>query len=214
MSGPLFQAVLLLGTVTFLNSGGAYAQAGKTPNSPERLEFRVRVYNDEGVPERSLAAARKTADAVLEKADLQAIWQDCTVGNPSRDSSGCDRHPAGIDLVLYLVTPLETHAPNVDRSALGYSIIPENGGHATMAYVCFSRVRALRSVFSVEELLGLAMAHEIGHLLLGTHLHSNSGLMRATWPRKDLEERGWEKFAFTSEQVTQLRAAVTGRLES
>jgi len=37
-----------------------------------------------------------------------------------------------------------------------------------------------------ELLLGYAAAHEAGHCLLGPG-HSNSGLMRATWNRKDAE---------------------------
>jgi hypothetical protein len=211
---PLFHAVLLLGAITLPLSGSVSAQAGKTQLATDRLAFRVRVYNDERVPEGDLSAALKIADSVLQRLDLQATWQDCIVGNPSRDSSGCDLHPARIDLALYLEARLEAHAPNVDKNGLGYSIIPDNGESATMAYVCFSRVKTLRSLFSWEELLGLAIAHELGHLLLGTNLHSNTGLMRANWPRKDLESRDWEKFEFTREQARQIRTAILVRMAS
>jgi hypothetical protein len=208
LTHPLFRAVLLLGVITFSSGSKTYAQARKTPLTTDHLAFRVRVYNDEGVPEGNLSAALKIADTVLQKVGLQAIWQDCTVGNPNRDSSGCDTHPAQIDLVLYLVAQLENHAPNVDRRALGYSLIPRNGERATMAYVCYARVRTVLSMFREEELLGLAVAHEIGHLLLGTNKHSNSGLMRAPWRSKDLNSGDWEQFTFTSEQARRVRASV------
>jgi len=214
MSRPLFLTFLVLGAVTLANSGRLCAHPGRAARGMERLSFRVRVYNNEGVPEGSLTAAQKTADAVLEKAGLQAIWQDCTVGNPSRDSSGCDMHPTYVDLVLYLVARLEAHAPYVNRSALGYSIIPDDGEPATTAYVCFHRVRSLRSMFSMEELLGLSIAHEIVHLLLGTNLHSHSGLMKARWPKKDLEAKHWEEFALTSDEARRLHAAVLVRTTS
>lgn len=210
MTRPLLRAVLLLGAITFPSGGRAHAQAGKTPLTIERLTFRVRVYNDEGIPEGDLSAALKIADTVLQRVDLQAIWQDCTVGNPNRDSKGCDAQTTGIDLVLYLVAQLEAHAPNVDRRALGYSLIPRNGERATMAYVSYARVKTVLSMFREEELLGLAVSHEIGHLLLGTNRHSNSGLMRAPWRSKDLDSGDWEEFTFTSEQAGRLRAAILG----
>jgi hypothetical protein len=39
-------------------------------------------------------------------------------------------------------------------------------------------------------LLGRAIAHEIGHLLLGTSGHANRGLMRARWLTGELQ-RDW-----------------------
>ena len=212
MNGLLFRAVLLFGAITLPLSDTVYAQVAKTPLATDRAAFRVRVYNDEGVPEGDMSAAFKIVDTALQKVGLQAIWQDCTVGNPNRDSSGCDEHPTQIDLVLYLVAQLEDHGPNVDRRALGYSLIPRNGERATMAYVSYARVRTVLSVFRAEELLGLAVTHEIGHLLLGTNRHSNSGLMRAPWRSKDLDSGDWEHFTFTSEQSRQLRAAVLVRI--
>jgi hypothetical protein len=127
---------------------------------------------------------------------------------------GCNTHPVRIDLVLYLVARLEDHAPYAERSALGYSITPDNGARATFAYVCYARVKKVVSAFSAGELLGLAIAHEIGHLLLGKNSHSNAGLMRPRWPSRDLEAKHWEEFTFTSEQVRRLRAAILARMTS
>ena len=208
MTNPLFFAALLLGAITPPLSDRVFAQDGKPPLTTESSTFRVRVYNDEGVADADLSAALKIADTVLQRVGLQAIWQDCTVSNPNRDSKGCDAQTTRIDLVLYLVAQLEAHAPNVDRRALGYSLIPRNGERATMAYVSYARVKTVLSTFREEELLGLAVAHEIGHLLLGTNTHSNAGLMRAPWRSKDLDSGDWEEFTFTNEQARRLRAAI------
>jgi hypothetical protein len=35
--------------------------------------------------------------------------------------------------------------------------------------------------------LGLAVAHELAHLLLGTNAHGATGLMRAAWSRSELQ---------------------------
>jgi hypothetical protein len=208
---PRLRAALLLGSIALGGGDRLYPHTGKAPRGDVRPAFRVRVYNYEGVLEVTLSAAEKIADRVLLGAGLHAIWQDCTIGSANRDSSGCDMHPTKIDLTLYLVSRLEEHAPQVHRTALGYSLIPDDGEPATMAYVCYARVGRVRSGFRPEELLGLAMAHEIGHLLLGTNSHANYGLMRAPWTPKDLAAGRWEQFRFTTQQAGQLRAAIRGR---
>jgi len=212
MSRQLLRTTLLLGVMTLASRATVYAQTGAAPLEIGRPSFRVRVYNDEHVPKEVLSAAQKIAGVVLRRAGLQAIWQECTVGSLDRDASCCDMHSSQIDLVLYLVAQLEAHAPNVDGSALGYSIIPDNGEPATMAYVCYSRVKTLGSAFSTGELLGMAMAHEVGHLLFNSNEHSCRGLMRATWPRKDLDTGHQEEFMFTSEQARHLCAVVAKKL--
>jgi hypothetical protein len=50
------------------------------------------------------------------------------------------------------------------------------------------------------------MAHEVGHLLLGTGYHGNAGLMRADWPDARLTH-GAEEWRFSmSEAATMQRA--------
>ena len=50
------------------------------------------------------------------------------------------------------------------------------------------RIDALARQAGVDPgmLLGRAVAHEIGHLILGTTKHAKSGLMRATWKTDEL----------------------------
>ena len=198
--------VLLLGTA-FLFHPASHAQGRGARQDNDSLMFRVRIYNNEGVPEDLLATAKKTGDRILQRAGLRAIWQNCTVADANRDALGCEAHPAPIDLTLYLVGRLEDHAPYVDKNALGYSIVPGHGAPATMAYVSYARVRPLNSGFRKEELLGLAMVHEIGHLLLRTNEHANHGLMMANWPRKHVESGSWAEFAFTPDEARRLRVA-------
>lgn len=177
----------------------------------------VHCYNDTRLPDSELFAAQRVAQRVLQHASVDMTWQDCTVSQtPSRAPPECETHLRPTDVVLYLVVRLEAHAPWVSKNALGYSIIPDKGDEAQMAYVCYPCVRALsRSTsFTADELLGLAIAHEIGHLLLGTNEHSNRGIMRARWRPQDLEGRDWKEFLFTAEQAKRLRRRIATRLES
>jgi hypothetical protein len=49
------------------------------------------------------------------------------------------------------------------------------------------------------------MAHEIGHLLLGTNSHSESGLMRELWALKDLMRGHPDDWLFSRKQRDDLR---------
>jgi len=59
---------------------------------------------------------------------------------------------------------------------------------SVMATVFADRVRDIARAAGIDQrvLLGLAIAHEIGHLLLSTNTHAATGLMRARWSQADL----------------------------
>jgi len=59
--------------------------------------------------------------------------------------------------------------------------------------------------------LGHAMAHEIGHLLL-PYGHSPTGLMRAEWEAKDLRLAANRQLNFTSEQAELMRGRLLARI--
>jgi hypothetical protein len=184
----------------------------KTRNNPNNLSICVRIYDRAHVPESELSNARSIADNVLQQAGIHVHWQDCTRSS-GQGFLTCDPHYAPTDIQLHLVPQLEKVVPRVGQSALGISLLSENGQPAILAYLDYSRLGRLfaSTAFKVQELLGLAVAHEIGHLLLGPNSHSDSGIMRAPWRRRDLERGSWEQFLFTRDQAKQLRAAVQAR---
>jgi hypothetical protein len=52
----------------------------------------------------------------------------------------------------------------------------------------------------LERALGRALSHEIGHYLLGTKVHTQRGLMRASWPPQEIFAEGRQGFQLTPEQ--------------
>jgi len=53
---------------------------------------------------------------------------------------------------------------------------------------------------SLSRVLGHTMAHEVGHLLLGTHAHSQMGIMRPNWQGQELRRVEMGALLFTPEQ--------------
>jgi hypothetical protein len=58
-----------------------------------------------------------------------------------------------------------------------------------------------------EAILGRAMAHELGHILLGYNSHSSQGLMRPHFGRKDQSAES-ARYLFEPTQAARLREAV------
>ena len=192
------------------------SQAQQTESKP--LQIGVRLYNDARVPDAQVRAAEEVAARVLRQAGIEAEWSDCTVigGQVRNDPPSCAVPLRFRDMVVYFVDRLEAHFLWVSQNALGYSIIPDTHEFASMAYVSYPRIQKLSASTSagVEDLLGLAMAHEIGHLLFGSNQHANQGIMRATWRLRDLEAKAWDEFQFTQNQRKQLRVGVEARRQA
>jgi hypothetical protein len=54
-------------------------------------------------------------------------------------------------------------------------------------------------------LLGRAIAHELGHLLMATAAHGSHGLMRPIWSREDLRRGRGGDWMFTPQEIAAIR---------
>ncbi len=59
--------------------------------------------------------------------------------------------------------------------------------------------------FALSDILGSVMAHELGHLLLGSNSHSRAGIMRAHWQGEELNVLSRGNLWFTREQGEHMR---------
>ena len=84
-----------------------------------------------------------------------------------------------------------------------------NGGRGTLSTVYVTRVEAMARAAgaTADVLLGRVIAHELGHLLIGTARHSSTGLMRAEWSVTELRRRRDDDWRFTPTDVS----AMAGR---
>jgi hypothetical protein len=81
------------------------------------------------------------------------------------------------------------------------------------AYVFYRDVLTLAREGDAAEyrLLGHALAHEIGHLLLGPNSHSATGVMRGQWNHDDLKTMARAYLFFTDQQSQQIRKEASAR---
>jgi hypothetical protein len=156
----------------------------------------VRTYDAAGVPPRALDQARATATVALAAAGIRPIWHPCHAGL-------CISRPKRDEISIRIVKATGLSEPG----SLGFSAIDGVAHAGTLATVYFDRVEALASDTGVDrgELLGRVVAHEIGHLLLGTSDHASIGLMRAKWTNEEIRRRVPLDWRFSAQESAEMQ---------
>jgi len=165
----------------------------------------VRVYDNAGVPPAELTEALKRSYEILRRAEVTVDWAQCPAHRVGSVPAICDTPPGHSEMVVRLVEGAEKDR---DRRPLGQPLLDANG-KGVFAIVFMNRVDRLAEVaqYSRSTVLGRAIAHEIGHLILGTNSHSESGLMREVWTVEQLVKNRPEDWQFSPAQTSELRSA-------
>ncbi len=166
------------------------------------LSLVVRLYDAFGLPARDLMSAHAIAGAILNRGGISVTWRDC-----SREDCATPVAPAEL-VVRVIAAP-----PAGEPDSLGFSYVDLERRSGTLATVFADRVAAFSALCSRDrgELLGRAMAHEIGHLLLGTMRHADRGLMRSRWTAIELMNNQPQDWALSREEGVLMRRAVAVR---
>jgi hypothetical protein len=169
----------------------------------------VHNYADVGVP--MLERAQREAARILGTAGAEVKWVNCR--NNVETSPLCGKRPDSTELVLDLL-PAGTSRRGTSEGALGYAIPPKSSTFGSYAGVLFDRVERL-SVRSVSKsvVLGHAMAHELGHLLLEPGWHAPSGIMMSEWHRKELHKAAQGNLVFRTADRRTIEENIRRRVE-
>lgn len=171
----------------------------------------IRTYNYAAVPRAQLDFARSEAAHIFKRAGISVDWIECRVPH-SVDGAACTEPLlAGRDLMLRLVD--RTPAEGERIVALGESMLDreQRGGVLMTVDVHPVRVIAGQTSTAVTTLMGRAIAHEIGHLLLGSSEHPRLGLMRAFWSYDELRGLKPAHWGFSRREAAQMRQALGGK---
>jgi hypothetical protein len=166
------------------------------------LYFTVRLYASDATTTVSPRAV-SVATTLLRDAGVHVTWTFCRSGGHSEAT--CDSPMQSTDLAVRMVRCVNDSDSRV--CALGYALIDRQQRTGALATVYVDRVSvvAQESRMDPSVLLGRTIAHEIGHLLMGTNRHSGKGLMRALWSRQDLRRRGPDEWRFTALDMAAIR---------
>ena len=162
----------------------------------------VRIYDTANVAAEVRGAALREAARILDEAGVAIAWHDCTSGT---DVLQCGKSPDNWNLIVRIVPTFVPGSPA--RSAvragaagapLGLAVFdPDMHGDA-MATLFEEQILTVAARVNADRgaLLGRALAHEVGHLLLLASGHSRTGLMRAVWTDAELAENRPDDWVF------------------
>ena len=167
----------------------------------------VSVYNDAQVPGDTLTRAEQKATSTFSRSGVDIHWLNCT----HHETVPCNE-VGGPQQLFLRITP--NIAPSLNDTAFGIAFIgsDETGRNAN---VFWRRVKDFQqnSKADVSLILGSVMAHEIGHLLLGSNSHALSGIMRARWESDEFRRISMGSLLFLPEQGKRMRARLDQRKE-
>src|SRR5258706_1025054 len=168
------------------------------------LPLDVRIYDAAGVPPDVLERAHVTVEQTLNAIGIKPVWHPCHAGL-------CVDSPRPDEMKVRNVAARRLSPPQ----SLGTSMVDVAGQAGTLATVYHDRVRWLAVEANVDDgqLLGRAIAHEIGHLLLGTATHGQTGLMRARWLRAELRRDLPIDWVFSAVEGSSMRCRLIARGE-
>ena len=180
-------------------------------------ELLIRIYDLAELRTGDLKQSVAEAARILTAAGVSTKWELGDTGDEEahvldQTSHGYARvRDSRNHLVVRLVRglPLTSH-PN----ALGFAL-PEAtfGPHVSIHY---DRVYALAKLIHAARsaILGAAIAHEIGHVLLGPAKHSTNGLMKARWSGEDLQRATQGQLMFTPVECAGIRQGAIRRMRT
>jgi hypothetical protein len=185
----------------------------KSPDTMDR-NFVVHVLVDDyaAVSAEVLANAEDRAAMIFRQAEVELTWVNRArqMGEPKNQPLSEDT----LDQIDYVLRILPHSRAKLKESALGEALTCAPSAAACFANVFYNRVQQRTNVekISLAQVLGHAMAHELGHLLLGSNSHSSRGIMRAIWSAADIQRMTKGDLLFTSEEVGVLRSNAFARL--
>ena len=172
----------------------------------------VRIYNYAKVSADDLVAARATGDLIFKSAGIGVNWTDCRVAE--HGSGGACTEPLN-EGREFLVRLMEDAGAGISdqRLTLGISMLDRQRQSGVLITVDPRLVRAIAEGASSDRgvLLGRAIAHELGHLLIGSANHARFGLMRAHWSQNELRRARPADWRFSGAEATQMRRVLLGR---
>ena len=146
---------------------GAVVPAGAAPPDPI---VAVVIEDPQGLVRRGLAHAQSIVFDTYRDADVAIVWAAGPI-------EAADR------LLTVTFTTTATAPGGLTPDAFGVAPSPGDGTRGTHAYVFVDRVKGFADEHAVSlgYVLGAAIAHEIGHLLLPPNSHAAEGIMQPSW---------------------------------
>ncbi len=178
----------------------AFLAAAQKAAVPDPVRITVRIYNYARIESYRLERTQRRVSEILIGAGFEILWIRCPLCEEERSQyPGCIPEIGPTDLVLKIMPRIDMEKGGFKKDAFGLA-----AGRNIM--ISTQRLYDIAQVSeqNCDRILGLAVAHEIGHALLGSDSHSNRGIMCPRWNSNDLQLESRHSAGFTEEQIDRM----------
>jgi len=177
-----------------------------------RPAITLRMVNEAGVDPRTISRAVGEAAAILDRSGVELVWLSCEAGWADPTSANPCRQETGLREFWFFIVAQKPRGNSTEM--VGFTDWVEGSTHGLAgAYypAAVQLARRDRNDCDTYQILGAAIAHEVGHLLLGPNAHSSLGVMQAVWNPAQVKQITTGALNFTPDQSQRLQDAIRVR---
>ena len=163
------------------------------------LKLTIVIYHAETVAPPELLRAEATASAILRQAGISTAW---------RPATSLDLALAPDEIAVHL---LSVHPSTLATRTNGYAVLTAEQSYAGISYPAVQAAAA--SLDSDEAIvLGAVIAHELGHILLGSRDHATSGVMVTRLHEREIQAAARGELQFLRSQAHRMQIEAAHRV--
>lgn len=198
-----WSVLTIVAAVFFANSHEAAGQR------PVKSTILVSIYDYAGVKPEDMAKARAKVEAIFSGAGMYIAWsRPSSTAGESDAASGACRQPF---VVQVMIRPRRAEWAPQRKRIMGEALAAGDARAVLSLFYDAIFDVALRYGASLDGILAVALAHEIGHSLLPPPAHTRTGVMQARWEGDDIRHATGESLTFDERQADVLRAKADRR---
>ncbi|HEY7305084.1 MAG TPA: hypothetical protein VH601_13260 [Bryobacteraceae bacterium] len=205
----LRSAITVCAAAIYLAASSSAASAA-LPNHRSQEALIIAIHNLAHVPPGTLLDAERIAADIFSRAGIETEWMVVPVSNSmdlltdfsASPERGCTQ-PLSSHTVRAQILP---HAPfGFSSQALGYSLPCAERGIQVTIYADRIEAVSQHTLACFYRVLGHALAHELGHVLLRSPAHEHLGIMKAVWSPGDWQRAAVTVLGFSSDQARRVQ---------
>ena len=163
----------------------------------------IGLYDDSGLSAQEIGRLTEAAGQAFAHSGLDIFWLHCR--GVLAPKAACEGELQENEILVRLQP---RPSPGSSDGGMGSAVVTAKGGAYASVFVPAVRAQAAGFGVAFDLLLGYAVAHEVGHCLLGPG-HSYAGLMRGAWNRKDAGEISRLSLHLTKQEARNAVARLT-----
>lgn len=200
---------------TLWNSGLLLAFCASCDAGGISAKIQIVVYDGAALGQKTLSAAEDLTGKILLASGLEAQWS----AGPSSDLGrlGMDFSPPTHGVCSSPSIPatlrvqiLARALAGVPRQMLGFSLPCALTGFQITIFADHVDNVSQMPLLTFQRVLGYALAHELGHVLLHSAEHDENGLMKAAWSKSDWQRAALSIIPFSTQQTRRILGAIQG----